>query len=47
MDGDVLGRADCEEIEVELPPELLDEIDAYAIRHGYRSPSDVVQAALE
>ncbi|MFB6309754.1 MAG: ribbon-helix-helix domain-containing protein [Salinirussus sp.] len=36
-----------EEIEVCLPAELLQDIDDYAVSHGYRGPSDVVRAALE
>ncbi len=47
MDTDSFGQSDVREIEVEFPPELLDEIDEYAVNHGYRSPSDVVQAALD
>jgi metal-responsive CopG/Arc/MetJ family transcriptional regulator len=40
-------EVELEELEVELPGELLDDIDDYAVTHGYRSPSDVVRAALE
>jgi Arc/MetJ-type ribon-helix-helix transcriptional regulator len=47
MTPDALRRPEFDEIEVELPRELLDDIDDYAVTHGYQSPSDVVQAALE
>lgn len=47
MDHDSFGQCDVREIEVEFPPELLDEIDEYAVNHGFRSPSDVVRAALD
>lgn len=35
------------EIEVRLPKELLEEIDAFAARRGYASPDAVVREALE
>lgn len=47
MPIDALEKAELQEIEVELPADLLDEIDDYAVTYGYRSPSDVVQAALD
>jgi metal-responsive CopG/Arc/MetJ family transcriptional regulator len=34
-------------LEVELPPELLTEIDRYAVRNGYQDPGTVVSTALE
>jgi metal-responsive CopG/Arc/MetJ family transcriptional regulator len=34
-------------LEVELPRELLTEIDEYAARHGYATQSAVVRRALE
>ena len=34
-------------IDVELPPELLTEMDAYAVQHGYATQSGVVRRALE
>ena len=40
-------EVELEEIEVDLPRELLDDIDDHAVTHGYRSPSAVVRAALE
>jgi metal-responsive CopG/Arc/MetJ family transcriptional regulator len=40
-------HAELEEIEVEFPRDLLEDIDDYAVQEGYRSPSDVVRAALE
>ena len=40
-------EVELEEIEVELPRDLLDDIDDYAVTNGYQSPSDVVRAALE
>jgi metal-responsive CopG/Arc/MetJ family transcriptional regulator len=40
-------EVELEEIEVDLPKELLDDIDDYAVENGYQSPSDVVRAALE
>lgn len=46
MATDAAG-AEFEEIEVRLPPDLLADIDDYAVTHGYRGPSDVVRAALE
>ena len=33
-------------VEVSLPRSLLEDIDQYAVRHGYRSPSGVVSDAL-
>jgi len=33
-------------VEVALPPELLDEIDRFAVHHGYENPSGVVRDAL-
>ena len=33
-------------VEVTLPRSLLEDIDNYAVRHGYRSPSSVVSDAL-
>ena len=38
---------ELEDIEVELPPDLLEDIDDFAVTNGYQSPSDVVRAALE
>jgi Arc/MetJ-type ribon-helix-helix transcriptional regulator len=38
---------ELEDIEVELPPDLLEDIDDFAVTKGYQSPSDVVRAALE
>lgn len=40
-------EVELEEVEVDLPRDLLDDIDDYAVTHGYQSPSDVVRAALE
>lgn len=34
-------------VDVELPQELLAEIDRLAVLHGYETPSAVVQEALE
>lgn len=42
-----VSRVELVEIEVDLPRDLLDDIDDYAVTEGYRSPSDVVRAALE
>lgn len=47
MTPDALRRVEFDEVEVELPRDLLDDIDDYAVTHGYQSPSDVVRAALE
>jgi Arc/MetJ-type ribon-helix-helix transcriptional regulator len=38
---------DADSVEVELPGELLRDIDEYAARHGYESPGAVVRAALD
>jgi len=46
MTADALRRVEYEEIEVDLPAELLADIDEHAVTHGYQSPSDVVRAAL-
>jgi metal-responsive CopG/Arc/MetJ family transcriptional regulator len=40
-------EVELEEVEVELPRDLLHDIDDFAVTHGYQSPSDVVRAALE
>lgn len=37
---------ELEQIEVELPRELLDDIDDYVVDEGFGSPSDLVEAAL-
>lgn len=34
-------------LEVELPSELLSDIDEYAVRNGYENPGAVVQKALQ
>ena len=38
---------DADAVEVELPGELLRDIDEYAARHGYENPGAVVRAALD
>jgi len=40
-------EVELEDIEVELPRDLLEDMDDYAVTNGYQSPSDVVRAALE
>lgn len=47
MPIDAVEEPDMQDIEVELPRALLDDIDAYAVEHGYQSPSAVVRAALD
>jgi metal-responsive CopG/Arc/MetJ family transcriptional regulator len=37
---------DCVPVEVELPDDLLAEMDVYAARHGYASLDAVVSEAL-
>jgi len=41
------GTGEQVEIEVAIPRELLDEIDRFAVRHGYENPSAVVREAIE
>lgn len=38
--------AETDTIEVELPGEVLDEIDTFAARNGYATPGAVVSEAL-
>ena len=37
----------CDGIDVTLSRELLREIDAYAVHHGYENPSAVVSEAID
>jgi len=45
MDTDAAEREGT--VEVTLPQELLRDIDAFAVQHGYESPSAVIREALE
>jgi len=46
--GDMYSETDpLVAVEVDLPPSLLDELDAYAARRGYASPDAVVCEAID
>lgn len=44
---DTMNHEEAVTVAVDMPPDLLYDLDEYATRHGYESHSDLVRRALD